>query len=751
MGAIFSRIKNWNAENLTNEDLNAEIDNILTNLVPLQFDDYSTNVAEMQTKTDPGEAGTESLATTLAGELARLRFAIGEIKGTSQWYESSSTSLLELSSVLGGGLEDNRISSGRTTSASSQPIYLVPAGAGNGRTVEVKGATTALSYTIEGVAYTISTDVASGTLLAAPSSNNTALLNDGVILDQEYSKNVGEYGSEITMDTVGSEISSLINEWAAFKVNNGSADEYFLAYVKDATTLSKVKRGFYFNDSDAGIPRVAIANNDTITLMKLTWVFANTAGALVVTYNNPRVSSDEPTSPAVGDYWYDLVNDKWKTFNSSVFVDAAATYVGMVIQDDTDSVGARSQEFFKAYSDANTVEIVAEGVQEVRGKDMHQEISVYGSPVKFRSDFPRWNMATDKDTGVSESSSTTYYLYLSESGDPKISDLMPMDRREDLKGLYHPFEAYRCVGQVSNDASSDFEAEISYHNENDELYAVTSSVSANALTVKVHGSPIHRFKIRSDEAEPQAEYRFISLISPQEVVVPSTATLGQVSTALEYFYLYVAGNGNNPELAVATHPVLLQELQTTVALSSGSDGIVSYSDVARTDVGFKELARLESTQTTAGTWAANLTQIALVPFDRPLRPIRSGSSGAFTTTSTSPVVVTNNSLTFVATGRPYRISIDSDVANTSDIAGNDGGGGAGWTYVLSFQLDGVTVSSFLFQMATLSGGLKIPSSILQSIVTPAKGSRTIRLVGSTANAADTLAITTSILVLVEEW
>jgi hypothetical protein len=42
----------------------------------------------MQTTTDPGEVATESQATTLAGELERLRFAVKEIKRQDQWYES---------------------------------------------------------------------------------------------------------------------------------------------------------------------------------------------------------------------------------------------------------------------------------------------------------------------------------------------------------------------------------------------------------------------------------------------------------------------------------------------------------------------------------------------------------------------------------------------------------------------------------------------------------------------------------------
>ncbi|MFW1946274.1 hypothetical protein ACG93R_22610, partial [Acinetobacter guillouiae] len=68
----------------------------------------------MRTSTDPGESGTESLATSLAGELERLRFVIKEMKGAdvTYWYQSLNTDLSELAGSTGGGLAANRIVSG---------------------------------------------------------------------------------------------------------------------------------------------------------------------------------------------------------------------------------------------------------------------------------------------------------------------------------------------------------------------------------------------------------------------------------------------------------------------------------------------------------------------------------------------------------------------------------------------------------------------------------------------------------------
>ena len=59
-------------------------------------DDASATVSAMQSVTDPGEVGTESLATDLLGELQRIRKIIAEISGKTYWYQSPSISLESL-------------------------------------------------------------------------------------------------------------------------------------------------------------------------------------------------------------------------------------------------------------------------------------------------------------------------------------------------------------------------------------------------------------------------------------------------------------------------------------------------------------------------------------------------------------------------------------------------------------------------------------------------------------------------------
>jgi len=460
MGANFNRVKNWISEKFLSDDINAEFNNLFDNLTPAGVDDASETLADMQETTDPGEVGTESLATSTEGELQRLRFMLAEITGKSEWYETPSSSIEELINSV-GGLPPNRITSGRTRSLTSQPLFLTPEG--SGQVCNLLGATTNFIYSIEGASFTISTDIQITNLSLAPSANNTALINNAAIADQTFTKYLGEYNSTLDMDTVGSEISSQVGKLAAFKVNNGITDEFFIARIKSATELDNIQRGYFFDSSDAPVPRLTIADGDTITLLKLAWVFANTSGAIVFTTIEPIVAGSEPGSPSIGQYWFDLANDKWKLADaSSIFQDADATLIGATAQDDTDCVAARSFDFFKNFDDKNSVSFGEDPTATQATAERGASISVYGSSNDFFPDDLVWDIALDLDSGVSESADKTFYLYIKENGDEVISDIAPHDRRSDLQGLYHTHQPWRCVGQIYNDESSDFQALIDY-------------------------------------------------------------------------------------------------------------------------------------------------------------------------------------------------------------------------------------------------------------------------------------------------
>lgn len=446
MGGLYSRIKTWGTtDTLTAADLNAEFDNVLTNFIPQMMSGYSANAAQMQIQTSPGALGSESLATSLSGELERLRFVLSEITGQTYWYQAPVISLSQLNSALGSAALQNKIASGLTTGAtgSLQPIFLLPDG--SAAKVTLKGSGTNFVYSIAGASYTINTDVAITGLTLAPSSSNTAAVSDTAMSGQAWTFLAGENGSTITIATVGSNISNLVGKYAAFKETSG---EYFIARVATSTTLTDCRRGYFFNSSNSIVTRAAVSNTDTITLMQLTWIYATTSLGIVAGYTNPTYSGTAPGSPAIGDYWFDQGNNIWKTYNGTSWVASNSTLIGICIQDTAGCKAARSFDFFEAFSALNTAELILDqnSTATVRSRNIGSQLSVYGTVLNYSEGYLSWITPTNNAASVTVSAGNIYYFYVDTKGNTIIDSVAPHDRRSDLQGFYHPANTYRCLG-----------------------------------------------------------------------------------------------------------------------------------------------------------------------------------------------------------------------------------------------------------------------------------------------------------------
>lgn len=449
-GGLWSRIKTWGKESFYQQDINAEFDNVIANQKPDVFDDYSETVVQMKLMTDPGSAGSESQPTSLAGELERLRFALNRIIGGSNWYEAPAITILDANAQLAsaGAIPSSRVVSGRR-SALNQPMFLVPDG--TAATINLKATTVNVVYYVDGSQYTATADASLSGLSLAPAVGNTCTVNDSSLAGTADTKLQGENGTVITVSSMGVNISNLAGQIAAFKIGS----EYFIAHVDSSTQLSRAYRGFFFDNLDAGISRVAVNNGDTITLMKLAWIFLKTDGTLAVSYTNPHVAYKQPVSPGTGDYWYDLNVKKWKTYNGTTFLVANALLIGACIQSTTGTVAARSFDFYANVNRTNTVVVAMPDIP--RGDQIGSKINVYGKFIQFDKDAPSWDSATDMDTGVTLVANTAYYLYVTDQGDRVISDVPPYDRK-DLMGKYHPFKPWRAVATVSTNGGATFDS-----------------------------------------------------------------------------------------------------------------------------------------------------------------------------------------------------------------------------------------------------------------------------------------------------
>ena len=344
------------------------------------------------------------------------------------------------------------ILSGAVLSTSILPDFIRANGAA--ASFQVLGNTTNLVMNVNGTATTISTDITESGLTTAPGSNNTCLVDDGDLSGQDSSKTQGENGTTLTINTAGSEITGRIGEYAAFKTGT----EYMLAYIESATELTNIYRGYFVDSSGNALDRVALTDNDTLTIMSTGWIFAEDDSTTIdVTYVTPIYSDTTPGSPATGDYWYDRANVLWKRYDGASFVQIDRLPIGIAVIDASNCVATRSFNFTKNYRSDNPVrlEYVSNTVVKAQIKDF--ELSVYGVNLNTRySDFT-WDITADLESGQSEGASTTYYAYVDEEGQAVLSDTPPYDQRGVLGGFYHPHESWRCVGSVDNDGSSNFD------------------------------------------------------------------------------------------------------------------------------------------------------------------------------------------------------------------------------------------------------------------------------------------------------
>jgi len=146
--------RTWaDGDEFTGPDITDTLQQIVTDLVPSKIDDASTDVTAMQTTADPYVGGTATVATTLEGELQRLRHVVKVLAGWTQWYAHSEVP------VLGSGGAGIKIGNATPTAITNIRVYtpaLTPAAIAaasvSEQTFAVAGLTTADKVLVNGPA-----------------------------------------------------------------------------------------------------------------------------------------------------------------------------------------------------------------------------------------------------------------------------------------------------------------------------------------------------------------------------------------------------------------------------------------------------------------------------------------------------------------------------------------------------------------------------------------------------------------------
>lgn len=145
-------------------------------------------------------------------------------------------------------------------------------------------------------------------------------------------------------------------------------------------------------------------------------------------------------------------------------------------------------------------------------------------------------------------------------------------------------------------------------------------------------------------------FTIVKITANISVTVSSGSTLGHGDAIAQHTFVYAINNAGTAELAVSNLPPDYpgtfsgQRLISTTAeggagAADSATGI--YSTTARSSVPWIPLAKVKGTQTTAGTWAANPTQLDIAPFSIPRCAFSASPAAATSLTQNTDIKVTN--------------------------------------------------------------------------------------------------------------
>lgn len=202
-----------------------------------------------------------------------------------------------------------------------------------------------------------------------------------------------------------------------------------------------------------------------------------------------------------------------------------------------------------------------------------------------------------------------------------------------------------------------------------QIQTIGASVAANALTITAGALSLD---FRSTTLGSGA----VTTVSgtPANLVVPSTATLGTVNAIQSDLIVLALNNAGTIELAVVNlaggNDLSETGLISTTAISAAATSAsVVYSTTARTNVAYRVIGLIRSTQATAGTWATTPSLVQGMGGNA-LDAMQSLGYGQ----TWQNVTRTAGTTYYNTTGKPI-LSVASGAANNTS--------GAGWTLTVN--------------------------------------------------------------------
>lgn len=191
---------------------------------------------------------------------------------------------------------------------------------------------------------------------------------------------------------------------------------------------------------------------------------------------------------------------------------------------------------------------------------------------------------------------------------------------------------YTIFGDPANDAEARTNIDAASRNMAQAIQnlTITTSVGSNALTIAV------KTKAGTDPSSTDpcvvnmrsstltdSGYNVRTITAATSLVISSGSTLGHASNIPQHIFVYLIDNAGTLELAASNlppdYPGVFGKARLVSTTAEGGAGAADsatgvYSTTARSNVAWICVAKILTTQTTAGTWAAAITQIDQAPF-----------------------------------------------------------------------------------------------------------------------------------------
>lgn len=347
---------------------------------------------------------------------------------------------VDISQIESEPKHPHRIVSGKAKT-SGAPNFIA---AGSGLTVDLDAAATDLVCYIDDIKYTFQDFLTFSGLTAAPSTNNTCLINDPSLQGQGFTRYIGEWDDEyLTIDTIGSEITALDGQIAAFKTSN----EVLLCHVD--TTNNRLKPIFR-NFAGTFDP---LYDNTTLTLLKLNTLLLKSDGIVkVVSTYYPESVDVSPAAGTAGKIYierdtgrigYDdgaVISYDYIILGFGICSSSVCSYVRAY---DFDLSCQDSIDITMRIKDASTITIKSGSFANVNGYNIssYADIDVTTS--------------SDMASGETIAANSVYYIYITDAGEFYFSIKPPRRQAWPFKGFYHVSEYWRCVGEFETNGSSE--------------------------------------------------------------------------------------------------------------------------------------------------------------------------------------------------------------------------------------------------------------------------------------------------------